>query len=283
MNQESSRYLNDQLKTVKDMGFLQYRAGGLPTWCPGCGYFGITDAMLKACLELDLKNEHLCVVSGIGCSGRYPIHMNAYGFHTLHGRSIPVASGVKLAREDLTVFAVAGDGDALGIGGGHLPHIARKNIDITFFLFDNAIYGLTKGQSSSTTEFGQQTSSHNEGNPDTPLNAVKLALTYGASFVARGYAGDPQGMKEIFKKAITHKGFSFLHLLSPCVTFDKVNLTWKNLKDNISYIDTAIHSSSDMESAMRIAENERFKCGIFYHDNERLDYHDNLRRLRVGR
>ncbi|MBU1171551.1 MAG: 2-oxoacid:ferredoxin oxidoreductase subunit beta [Proteobacteria bacterium] len=274
-----SQYLDEQINTVKENGFLRYRTGELPTWCPGCGYFGITDAILKACLELNLKNEEICAISGIGCAGRYPVFMNVYGFHTLHGRSIPVASGVKLAREDLTVFAVAGDGDALGIGGGHLPHIARKNIDITLFLFDNSIYGLTKGQSSATTLFGQATSSHPGGNPDTPLNPIKLALAYGASFVARGFAGDPEGLKHLAKEAITHKGFSFLHITTPCVTFDKFNFTWKNLKENHSYIDQSIHNVTDMESAMRIAEHERFKLGVFYKDSNRLSYHENLRNI----
>lgn len=272
-------YLDEQIKTVQKNGFLKYRTGELPTWCPGCGYFGITDAILKACLELNLKNEEVCTVSGIGCAGRYPVFMNVYGLHTLHGRSIPVASGIKLSREDLTVFAVAGDGDALGIGGGHLPHISRKNIDITFFLFDNSIYGLTKGQSSPTTLYGQQTNSHSEGNPDVPLNPVKLALTYGASFVARGFAGDPAGLKEIIKKGIQHKGFSFLHITTPCVTFDKLNYTWKNLKEQHSYIDYDLHNVENMDSAMRIAENEKFKLGVFYQDKNRLSYQENLRKI----
>lgn len=276
MTEESTAYLDKQLEDVKKQGFMKFRTGELPTWCPGCGYFGITDAILKACTELDLKNENICTVSGIGCAGRYPIFMNVYGFHTLHGRSIPVASGIKLAREDLTVFAVAGDGDALGIGGGHLPHISRKNIDITFFLFDNAIYGLTKGQSSATTPFRQETSSHSTGNPDVPLDPVNLFLTYGASFVSRGYAGDTKGLKEIMKKAIMHKGFSFIHIVSPCVTFDKVNLTWKNLKGSFSYIDEKIHDPSDISSALRLANSDSRLLGVFYHDRERPSYHDNL-------
>jgi 2-oxoglutarate ferredoxin oxidoreductase subunit beta len=279
MNTERHSYLDEQISQVREKGFLSFRTGELPTWCPGCGYFGITDAIYKACLELGLKNEEICAVSGIGCAGRFPVFMNVYGFHTLHGRSVPVAGGVKLAREDLTVFAVAGDGDALGIGGGHLPHAARRNIDITLFLFDNSIYGLTKGQSSATTLYGQKTSSHPGGNPDMPVNPVRLALAYGASFVARGFAGDPEGLKHIVKEAIVHKGFSFVHITSPCVTFDKSNFTWKNLKENHSPIDESLHNVEDMESAIRIAENERFKLGIFYRDSKRLSYHDNLRQM----
>ncbi len=278
MEEIKSDYLDEKLTQVRARDFLKYRSSDLPTWCPGCGYFGIMDAFYKSCRELDLKSDKICTVSGIGCSGRTPIFVNSYGFHTLHGRSIPVASGLKLAREDLTVFAVAGDGDALGIGGGHLPHVARKNIDITFLLFDNSIYGLTKGQSSSTTPYEMKTNSHPVGNPDTPLNPIKLALAYGASFVARGFAGDPEGMKEIIKQGTLHKGFSFIQILTPCVTFDKTNRTWKNLKENVYELE--LHSEkNNMETAMRAAENEPHGLGIFFQDKERLSYQDILRHL----
>jgi 2-oxoglutarate ferredoxin oxidoreductase subunit beta len=273
-----SEYLDEKLAAVKDVDFLQYRSKDLPTWCPGCGYFGIVDALYRACKELCLKHENIVTVSGIGCSGRTPIFINSYGFHTLHGRSIPVASGLKLAREDLTVFAVAGDGDALGIGGGHLPHVARKNIDITFLLFDNSIYGLTKGQSSSTTPYEMKTNSHPKGNPDTPLNPIKLALAYGASFVARGYAGNPQGLKDIIKQAIVHKGFSFIQILTPCVTFDKENKTWKNLKENVYDLNLR-EEEQTMEKAFRMAENEPNGIGIFFQDKQRPHYQEILKNL----
>lgn len=263
------KYLDEQLETVKADGFLKYRTRELPTWCPGCGYFGITQSIVQACNELQLKNEEIVVVSGIGCAGRYPVFMDIYGFHTLHGRSVPVAGGVKLAREDLTVFAVGGDGDIMGIGAGHLPHIARKNIDITLFLFDNAIYGLTKGQTSATTPMGQKTGSHPTGNPDAPVKPVSLALSYGASFVARGFAGDVKGMAEIFKQAITHKGFSFLHLISPCVTFDKTNITWERMRKHFEPIPESHDPSSHMD-ALRLAEDPRHYLGIFYQDKENI-------------
>lgn len=273
-----SEYLDEQLEAVRETDFLKYRSGDLPTWCPGCGYFGIIDAFYKACRELEIPHENLCTVSGIGCAGRAPVFINSYGFHTVHGRSVPVASGVKLVREDLTVVALAGDGDALGIGGGHLPHVARKNIDLTLLLFDNSIYGLTKGQSSATTPFSQTTNSHPFGNPDTPLNPMKLALAYGASFAARGFAGDPKGLKEIIKNALIHKGFSFVHIVTPCVTFDKVNVTWAAMKGRFEYLDS-IHDPGNMEAAMRLAENEQFRLGIFFQDAGRPDYHANLAKL----
>ncbi|THB76369.1 MAG: 2-oxoacid:ferredoxin oxidoreductase subunit beta [Desulfobacteraceae bacterium] len=276
MNQPT--YLDEKFDRVKKADFLKYRSGDLPTWCPGCGYFGIMDAFYKACRQMELPFENICTVSGIGCSGRTPIFVNSYGLHTLHGRSIPVACGLKLARNDLNVFAVAGDGDALGIGGGHLPHVARKNIDITFLLFDNSIYGLTKGQSSSTTPLIQKTNSHPAGNPDSPLNAMKLALAYGASFAARGFAGDPEGLEDIIIQATKHKGFSFIHILTPCVTFDKVNLTWNRLKENVSYLDS-VHDHTSFESAMRIANQEPFKLGLFFQDTSVPSYDENLDRL----
>jgi 2-oxoglutarate ferredoxin oxidoreductase subunit beta len=277
MRDSSYSYLDAKIEEIKKDGFLDYRTTELPTWCPGCGYFGITHAIVQTCNEMGLKKENITAVSGIGCAGRYPIFMDTYGFHTLHGRAVPIASGVKLANDDLTVFAIGGDGDMLGIGGGHLPHIARKNINITLFLFDNLIYGLTKGQSSATTPFGQRTNSHTVGNPDTPLKPVSLALAYGASFVARGFAGDVAGMKKIFEKAIAHDGFSFVHLLSPCVTFDKFN-TWDVMRDQVHEIHDS-HDASNHEAAVRLAEDTRMYYGLFYHDTERLSYRENLKKL----
>lgn len=278
MEMIETAYLDEKLDSVRQNDFLQYRSKDLPTWCPGCGYFGIIDAWYKACREMELAHEEIVTVSGIGCSGRTPIFLNSYGFHTLHGRSIPVASGLKLARKDLTVFAVAGDGDALGIGGGHLPHVARKNIDITFLLFDNSIYGLTKGQSSSTTPYEMKTSSHPAGNPDEPLNPIRLALSYNASFVARGYAGDPKGLQEIIRLATLHKGFSFVQILTPCVTFDKEYRTWKNLKESVHALTPGVHDSN-MEAAMRIANEDLHATGIIYQDKERLDYQSILEQM----
>ncbi len=276
-------YLDEQLDLVRKADFLQYRTGDLPTWCPGCGYFGIVDAFYRALKDLGLRQENIVTVSGIGCSGRTPVFINTYGFHSLHGRSIPVASGLKLAREDLTVFAVAGDGDALGIGGGHLPHVARKNIDITFLLFDNSIYGLTKGQSSATTPCEMKTSSHPVGNPDTPLNPIQLALAYEASFVARGFAGDPRGLTDIIKQAVQHRGFSFIQILTPCVTFDKENKTWKNLKARVHPLtmdkDPGKDGQTDMEAALRAARHQPYGLGIFFRDANRPHYQDVLRRL----
>lgn len=270
-----NQYLDEKLEEVKSDGFLDYRSDQLPTWCPGCGYFGITQALYRVFRELEMKYEDICCVSGIGCAGRFPIFMNTYGFHTLHGRSLPVASGMKLSRNDLTVIAVGGDGDAIGIGGGHLPHAARRNVDITFILFDNGIYGLTKGQSSPTTPQGMVTATHPYGNPDVPLRPVSMALAYNATFVARCFAGEVDHMQSVLKSAIQHRGFSFIHVLSPCVTFDKENITWKRMRGKFSEIPDT-HDPSDHEDAVRLAENPRLMLGLFYQDTSRLSYHDYL-------
>lgn len=267
-----SMYPDEKIEKVRENGFLQMRAKEFPTWCPGCGYFGIHDAFIKACVKLNLKNEDICCVSGIGCSGRFPVHVNVYGFHTLHGRSIPVACGVKLANQALTVFAIAGDGDSFGIGAGHLPHAARRNVDVTFILFDNSIYGLTKGQSSPLTPFAQKTNSHKKGNPDMPLNPVKIMLAYDTTFVARGFAGDPDHLVSMIEKAVSHKGFSFLHIISPCVEFDKTNYTWKRLKDSFTYIDEDNYDPKDRLAAITIGEKELNRLGVIYQDPDRPAY-----------
>lgn len=266
-------YLDEKLKEVEGRGFLDYRSEELPTWCPGCGYFGIIQAIYEASNALKIAQEDICVVSGIGCAGRTPIFMKAYGFHTIHGRALPVASGIKMSRKELTVMAIGGDGDMLGIGSGHLPHVARRNVNLTLFLFDNAIYGLTKGQTSPTTPQGQVTNSHPYGNPDQPLNPMALALTYGASFAARGFAGEVAELKRIFQAAIAHDGFSFVHVLTPCVTFDKSNILWKTMGDRLRDL-PAHHDTTNHLEAVRLAGDPRPITGIFYQDKERLSWHD---------
>jgi 2-oxoglutarate/2-oxoacid ferredoxin oxidoreductase subunit beta len=282
MDQTQPPYLDERLRDVDERGHLDYRSHELPTWCPGCGYFGITQALIETCRDLALANDHIGMVSGIGCAGRTPIFFGVYGFHVVHGRSVPVATGLKLARPELTVFAVAGDGDALGIGGGHLPHAARRNVDITLFLFDNGIYGLTKGQTSPTTPTAQITSTHPFGNPDTPLNPIELALAYGASFVAQGFAGEVASLKDIFTKAINHKGFSFVHIISPCVTFDKDNITWNRLRGQC-VAPPPNHDTSGINDALRLAQDPRLIIGVFYHDPARPDYQTRLAQIAAER
>lgn len=240
-----------------------------PIWCPGCGDFGVLSALYKTLLQLDLNPKDVCVASGIGCSGRLPIFTTCYGFHGVHGRVLPTAMGIKLANPKLTVISVGGDGDGLAIGGGHFPHAARRNVDITYIMMDNSVYGLTKGQASPTTPSdNQKVRSGPYGRPETSLNPIGLALAYNASFVARAYSGKLQQMVDIFSKAIQHKGFSFVHVLSPCVVF---NDTYPYYKANVVEIPQD-HDPSNKSNALELWQTpEKVFSGIFYLES-RPDY-----------
>jgi 2-oxoglutarate/2-oxoacid ferredoxin oxidoreductase subunit beta len=260
-------YLEDEIKTVKDKGILEYRSKRLPVWCPGCGYFGITTALTNAFKELDIKTHNLLTVSGIGCAGRLPYFIKCYGIHSLHGRALPVATGAKTARPDLTVVAALGDGDGMSIGVGHLAHAARRNVDLLCILFDNNIYGLTKGQTSPTTPTKQITNSHPYGSPDIPIQPLPFALTVGSTYAARGYAARPDQMKELFKEGITHKGFSFVHIMSPCVTFDKVNFTYNRLDDVVKQLPENHDPTNYLKAYEKAIDPERY-LGLFYKENK---------------
>jgi len=261
------------LEQVVDSGLLDYRSEALPTWCPGCGYYGITHALTQALTELRIDNRNLVLISGIGCAGRYPFFVRGYGFHSVHGRALPLASGVKIARPELTVIVVGGDGDGLGIGGGHLPHVIRRNVDLTYVMFDNGIYGLTKGQSSPTTPRGQVTGTHPYGNPDEPLSSVVLGLSYGASFLGTGYAGEPAHLKDVLKRALRHRGFSFVPIITPCITFDAVNITYDNLRGKWQSV-PADHDVGDRQAALRLALDENNYHGVLYEQQGRPTFED---------
>jgi 2-oxoglutarate ferredoxin oxidoreductase subunit beta len=252
-----------QVARIKNSQVLSVRSENLPTWCPGCGYFGIHQGLNNAIQQMHLPHHQIVTVSGIGCAGRYPFFANTYGLHTVHGRALPVATGVKLANPDLTVFAVGGDGDGLAIGGGHLPHIARRDVDVNYLLFDNSIYGLTKGQPSPSTPFGFKSKASPDGSRDQPLNATLMALSYGASFVARLFAGDPEGITHALKEGLRHKGFSFFHIYTTCVTFDKQFKTWNHLKAWTHPLSSE-HDLSDQKKAFLQVLEDPFSLGILY-------------------
>lgn len=271
-------YLDEKLKEVQESGRLEYRSKALPTWCPGCGYFSIVDGVAAALNEMNIPNEDAVVVSGIGCSSRFPFFLNTYGFHTLHGRALPVATGVKVANDALTVVAVGGDGDGFAIGGCHVPHVARRNVDITYLLFDNGIYGLTKGQTSPTSSLGFKTSTSPYENMDQPLNPLLMVLSHGASWVGQSYAGRPAHLKAMIAKAIAHRGFSYLHILSPCVTFDRTNRTYSNLDLQVCDL-PADHDPSNRAAAMALAlQTQAPAMGLFYEEH-RPTLGDNLNTL----
>jgi len=256
-------YPDEAIEEVRDSGALGYRSRRLPNWCPGCGYFGIQNALYRSINEAGIKTHDLLMVSGIGCTGRFPFFGKAYGVHALHGRALPVASGAKVANPELNVFVLTGDGDCMGIGAGHLPHAVRRNVDLVCVLFDNGIYGLTKGQTSPTTPHEQATNSHPHGNPDSPLDPIRMTLAMGATFVARGYAGRPYDMQAIFTEAIKHKGFSFVHIVSPCITFDKVNYLYPRLDELIMPLPKR-HDYRDFHMAIDRAMDPELFLGLFY-------------------
>ena len=212
-----------------------------PDWCPGCGDFGVLAAMQKALLELQIPNHNVITISGIGCSSNLPGFINTYGMHTLHGRALAVATGVKLANQDLTVVVTGGDGDGFGIGGNHFLHSMRRNVDLLYIVMDNQIYGLTTGQTSPTSRLGMKTKSMPFGNIEAPVNPISLALATGATFVARGFSGEQKHLTQLIKQGIEHHGFSFLDVFSPCVTYNLDNTyQWfrprvKKLEDDHAY------------------------------------------------
>jgi len=192
-------------------------------WCPGCGNFGILAALQMALAELGLEPHHVVLVSGIGCSGKPPHFVKTYGVHTLHGRALPFAQGIKVANPELEVIVMGGDGDGLGIGAGHFVNAGRRNVDMIYLIHDNAVYGLTKGQASPTLKLGLKTKSLSKPNINEAVNPIALALIAGYTFVARAYAYDTKHLKEIIKQAIKHKGLAFVDILQPCPTYNDIN------------------------------------------------------------
>ncbi len=259
--------------TAKD-----YRSELKPTWCPGCGDFGILNALYQALSQLRLPPEEVVVTSGIGCSSRLPGFVKTYGFNAIHGRAVPIAQGVKLARPETTVIAVGGDGDGLSIGGGHLPHSARRNVDITYIMMDNGIYGMTKGQLSPTTGYDQQTKTTPYGVFDEPINPLKLALSYGMTFIARGFSGNVKQTVDLIVQAIKHRGFSFIQMLSPCVVFvgrEQFDII-RSMATNLG----ADYDPTSIEGAWKISEEVgKISLGVIYRTTKPV-YCDRLEHLK---
>ncbi|HEY6943809.1 MAG TPA: 2-oxoacid:ferredoxin oxidoreductase subunit beta [Candidatus Acidoferrum sp.] len=221
-----------------------------PDWCPGCGDFGVLAAIQKALVELQILNHNVVAISGIGCSSNLPGFINTYGMHTLHGRALAVATGLKLANHELTVLVTGGDGDGFGIGGNHFVHTMRRNVDLLYIVMDNQIYGLTTGQTSPTSRVGMKTKSMPFGNIEAPVNPILLALAAGATFVARGFSGDQKHLTDLIKQGIEHKGFSFLDVFSPCVTYNHDN-TYQWYRPRIKKLEEdPAYDASDWTMAM---------------------------------
>ena len=246
--------------------------GQVPAWCPGCGNFQILSAIKQALAELGIEPWEVLLVSGIGQSGKLPHYMKCHTFNGLHGRTLPVATAAKLANHSLHVIAVAGDGDCYAEGGNHFLHAIRRNPNISLFVHNNQIYGLTKGQASPTSARGMHTKAQPFGYLSHQFNPLSLAISQDCSFVARGFAGDPEHLKELMKAAITHKGFSLLDILQPCVTFNKVN-TFKWYRERVYKLEDDYDPYNQIKTFERALEwGDKIPSGIFYKsDKETLE------------
>ena len=237
-----------------------YRSGVKPIWCPGCGDFAVLTSLMRALANLGIPPEQVAVASGIGCSSRFPAFIRTYGFHGVHGRPLPLATGIKLGNPSLTVVAVGGDGDGFSIGGGHLPHAARRDIELTYLVMDNSIYGMTKGQPSPTSPRGTKRKASPYGSLEAPLNPVLMALAYGATFVARAFSGQIKQLTAIIEAALQHPGFAFVDILSPCVTFFNTYDHYRRITQPLPND----HDPADLAAAMRRAQSVKpLYLGIF--------------------
>jgi len=257
---------------------IQDFTGYAPTWCPGCGDWGIGIAIKSALVQLGLSPSEVGVVFGIGCSGNMNDFLNAYAIHGLHGRAIPTAIGYKLANHKMPVIVVAGDGDCYGEGGNHFLHACRGNHDITVIVHDNRVYGLTTGQVAPTAMKGAVSKSTPYGLIETPLDPLALALTQGASFIAQSFAGDAPHMISTIKSAINHKGFSLVNILQPCVTFNKIN-GYQYYRERVYTLTD--NKKDDKNQAMKIIQDigkEKYPIGIIY-QNQKAAYHEQLQQL----
>ena len=253
-----------------------------PDWCPGCGDFGVLNALQRAVAELGLRPHEVMTISGIGCSSNLPGYFNSYGMHTLHGRSLAVAPGFKQANHEMTVIVTGGDGDGYGIGGNHFTHTARRNTDLTYVVMNNQIYGLTTGQVSPTSSLCMSTKSTPFGNVELPINPITSAIMNGATFVARAYSGDVRHLSDLIQQGIQHKGFSIIDEFSPCVTFNLTN-THNFFKDRIKKLEDEHHDTRDWVGACEKAVlfGDTIYIGVFF-EGDRSSLEDAEPVLKTG-
>ncbi len=245
-----------------------------PTWCPGCGDFGVVAAVEMAVKRLGIPSHNVVIVSGIGCSSNLPHFLSSYGFHGIHGRALPVAEGIRWANHGLTVIGTGGDGDGFGIGAGHFVHAMRRNVDLTYVTMDNQIYGLTTGQASPTSTMGQKTKSTPNGVIENPIDPIALALASGATYVARGFSGDVKQLADLVAKGIQHKGFALVDVFSPCVTYNKIN-TFDFFRQRVYKLESAGHNPADLVAAWQrsLEWGDKIPIGLFY-ETDRPTYED---------
>lgn len=244
--------------TAKD-----FKSDTKPVWCPGCGDYSVLLSITKALAELGLTREEVAIISGIGCASRIPAYASCYGFHGVHGRALAVGTGLKLARPELTVLVAGGDGDGFSIGGNHFMHACRRNADLTYIVMDNQVYGMTKGQPSPTTDSAWDSALSPGGTGVRPFQPLVIALASGANFVARCFSGDPKGTARTLVEAIRHPGFSFVQILSPCVTYRPEQRDWR---DKVH--PAPVEATDDpARAARRIMSDDHFNIGILYRGN----------------
>ncbi len=256
------------------MAILQdFRNNVKPNWCPGCGDYAVQGALQKAAVELGLEPNELAIVCGIGCSGRFSGYIYAYGMHTTHGRALPFAQGLKLANPKLNVIACGGDGDGMAIGLGHTFHAIRRNVNITYVLMDNHVYGLTKGQTSPRSDLGFKTKTTPRGNIENPVDTLEMAMAAGATFVAQGFSLQMQELTDLIVAAVKHPGFSLVNVFSPCVTFNKVN-TYDWFKEKLVDISNMKeYDNRDKDAVLKcMREHEGLLTGLLYEDVQKPSY-----------
>lgn len=246
--------------------------GDTSTWCPGCGHFSVMAGLQRALVNLGIHPHEVITVTGIGCSSKISEYTRTYGFHTIHGRALPVAQGAKMAAPEMHVIAAGGDGDGYGIGAGHFVHAVRRNIDLTYLVMDNSIYGLTKGQTSPRSQHDFVSKTTLKGNKEYPLDALSIALANGATFVAQAFSGDVKRMTELIEKAIQHKGFALVNIFSPCVTYNKVN-TYDYYRDHLVTIDEPLPTR---EEAIRVLKEHGGNVQGLLYVEERDDFQKQL-------
>lgn len=270
------------MATVIELPVETYKGAVDPDWCPGCGDFGVLRSVQEAAGRLGIKPENLFVVSGIGCSSNLPGFIHAYGIHSLHGRAVPVATGAHLANTDMKTVITGGDGDGYGIGVGHLLHAMRRNLDVTYVVMDNQIYGLTTGQTSPTTTKGHKTKSTPQGNIEAPLNPLALAITSGATYVARGFSGEPKHLVDMIAGGMAHKGFALIDVFSPCVTYNKIN-TYPWFKERVYKLEESGWETGDFYKSIEKSYEwgDKIPLGVLY-KTEMPTYEDGEPNLQKG-
>jgi 2-oxoglutarate ferredoxin oxidoreductase subunit beta len=259
------------MQTLEQTLPIKFQAGNFksdlkPIWCPGCGDFGVVTALTRALAAIGRPAHEIAFVSGIGCSSRIPGYTTAYGFNTVHGRSLPIAQGIKLANPELLVLVASGDGDGFSIGGGHVAHVIRRNIDLTYIVMDNQIYGLTKGQLSPTSQRGRKTATSSFGSLEEPVNPLLYVMGYGASFVAQGTPADMAGLAWIIEEGIRFPGFAFINVQSPCVTYGEEEQQLKAHKTKMQNLQNLGHDVTDRALATERAREYGAKLytGVLY-------------------